>query len=64
MGVAQKIAELPTFSGMPLRIAVWLVMVVVVPMCILRYANKVRKNPEFSYVRDLELAEKDKNINK
>ena len=47
---------------MPLRIAVWLVMVVVVPMCILRYANKVRKNPEFSYVRDLELAEKDKKI--
>lgn len=62
VGVAQKIAELPTFSGMPLRIAVWLVMVVVVPMCILRYANKVRKNPEFSYVRDLELAEKDKKI--
>ena len=62
VGVAQKIAELPTFSGMPLRIAVWLVMVVVVPLCILRYANKVRKNPECSYVRDLELAQKDKKI--
>ena len=62
VGVAQKIAELPTFSGMALRVAVWLVMVIVVPMCILRYANKVRKNPECSYVRDLELAQKDKKI--
>lgn len=62
VGVAQKIAELPTFSGMGLRVAVWLVMVVAVPMCILRYANKVKANPERSYVRDLELSEKDKKI--
>ncbi len=59
VGVAQKIAELPTFSGMPLRIAVWLCMLVTVPMAILRYANKVKRDPEASYVRDLELAQKD-----
>lgn len=59
VGVAQKIAELPTFSGMPLRIAAWLCMLVTVPMAILRYANKVKRDPEASYVRDLELAQKD-----
>ena len=59
VGVAQKIAELPTFSGMPLRIAVWVCMLVAVPMAILRYANKVKRNPEASYVRDLELAQKE-----
>ena len=59
VGVAQKIAELPTFSGMPLRIAVWLVMLIAVPTCILRYAAKVKKNPEMSIVRELELAQKD-----
>lgn len=62
VGVAQKIAELPTFSGMPLRVGVWLAMVIAVPLCILRYANKVKANPEFSYVRDLELAQKDSRI--
>ena len=59
VGVAQKIAELPTFSGMPLRIAVWVCMLVAVPLMILRYANKVKRDPEASYVRDLELAQKD-----
>lgn len=62
VGVAQKIAELPLYSGIGLRVAVWLVMIVVVPLCILRYANKVREDPSFSYVRDLELAQQDKKI--
>lgn len=62
VGVAQKVAELPTFSGMGLRVCVWLVMVVVVPLCILRYAGKVKRDPEYSYVRDLELAQKDQKI--
>lgn len=62
VGVAQKVAELPLYSGMGLRIAVWLVMVAVVPLCILRYANKVRQDPASSYVRDLELAQQDRKI--
>lgn len=59
VGVAQKIAELPLYSGMGMRVAVWLAMLVAVPLAILRYANKVKADPEASYVRDLELAQKD-----
>ena len=62
VGVAQKIAELPMFSGMWLRIIVWLVMLAVVPLCILRYANKVKADPTYSYVYDLEQAEKGKSV--
>lgn len=57
VGVAQKIAELPTFSGMPLRIAVWVCMLAAVPLCILRYAGKVKRDPSCSYVRDLEISQ-------
>lgn len=59
VGVAQDIAELPTYSGMGLRIAVWLVMLVAVPLAILRYANRVKEDPAVSYVYDLEMAQKD-----
>ena len=62
VGVAQKIAELPMFSGMWLRIIVWAVMLVAVPLCILRYANKVKADPTYSYVYDLEQAEKGKAV--
>lgn len=62
VGVAQKIAELPTFSGMPLRIAVWVCMLVAVPTCILRYAGKVKRDPSVSYVYDLELSQKDQRV--
>ena len=62
VGVAQKIAELPTFSGMPLRIAVWVCMLVAVPTCILRYAGKVKRDPSASYVYDLELSQKDQRV--
>lgn len=58
VGVAQKIAELPLYSGAPLRVAVWLVMLVAVPLAILRYANRVKADPTASYVYDLEQSQK------
>ena len=59
VGVAQKIAELPTFSGMGLRVVVWGVMLVAVPLAILRYANRVKADPTASYIYDLEQSQKD-----
>lgn len=44
VGVAQGIAELPTFSGMGYRIAVFVVMYFVSTAFILRYALKVKKD--------------------
>ncbi|WP_082818778.1 YfcC family protein [Bhargavaea cecembensis] len=48
LGVAQGIAELPTFSGMVPRIFFWLIFMTVSILFVMRYAAKVKKNPEKS----------------
>src|SRR5699024_420297 len=45
VGIAQGIAELPTFSGMQLRIVLFFVLWAVTSLFIIRYANKVKKDP-------------------
>ena len=44
--VAQGIAELPTFSGMGLRIVVFIIFVLMASFFIYSHASKVQKNPE------------------
>ncbi|WP_026895568.1 YfcC family protein [Clostridiisalibacter paucivorans] len=58
VGVAQGIAELPMFSGIAIRLAILVVMVVATTIYLMRYAEKVKNNPEKSVVRELELQEK------
>ncbi len=55
VGVAQGIADLPMFSGMSLRIVLHVVLWIVTSLLVMRYAEKVRKNPECSTVYNLEL---------
>lgn len=62
IGVAQGIAELPLFSGAALRIVVLIVMLMITSIYIIRYGEKVKKDPSASVVRDLEIEEKGKNI--
>lgn len=62
VGVAQGIAEVPTFSGMGLRLVVWAVMLIITVLYIMRYAKKVKQNPQNSIVRELEEEEKDSHI--
>ena len=62
IGVAQGIAELPLFSGAALRIVVLIVMLIITSIYIIRYGEKVKKDPSASVVRDLEVEEKRKNI--
>lgn len=50
VGVAQGIAELPTFSGMELRIIMFFVLWIITSLFIMRYANKVKKDPTSSLV--------------
>lgn len=50
IGIAQGIAELPLFSGIEYRMFTWLVINLVGIIVILRYANKVKKNPQSSLV--------------
>lgn len=59
VGVAQSIAELPMFSGIGLRLVIWVCTVALIIAYIYRYANKVKADPTKSLVYELELEEKD-----
>ncbi|WP_227872479.1 YfcC family protein [Jeotgalibaca ciconiae] len=50
VGIAQGIAELPTFSGIGMRIALFLVLWVITSFYIMRYAKKVKEDPTNSLV--------------
>ena len=50
IGIAQGLSDLQLFSGFEYRLFCWLVINVVGIAYILRYANKVKKNPEKSLV--------------
>ena len=58
VGVAQALAELPLFSGVGLRIALFIVLWAVTTIFIMRYAKKVKADPSKSDVVDLEAADK------
>jgi len=50
IGIAQGLSNLPLFSGIEYRLFCWLVINLIGFTFILRYAAKVRKNPESSLV--------------
>jgi uncharacterized ion transporter superfamily protein YfcC len=56
VGVAQGIAGVPIYSGLAYRMGAWVVATAVVIAYVMVYAAKVKKNPELSPVRDIDLA--------
>lgn len=54
VGVAQSIAEVEIYSGFTFRLIVFIVVLAITAWYIMRYAIKVKKNPELSVVADLE----------
>ena len=62
VGVAQGIAELPLFSGIGFRIAILAVMLIITIWYVMRYGQRVKKDPSLSIVAELEEEEKDKVI--
>lgn len=52
--VAQKIAELPNYSGIGYRWACFVVYYIVTCLWLVRYAKKIQKNPELSPMYDLD----------
>lgn len=60
VGVAQSIAGLPTFSGMPLRLALFAVLLLVSMAYVMWHARRIKKNPQLSpsYTEDMENAKK------
>jgi len=55
VGVAQSLADLPMFSGAGFRWVVLIVFVIITSAYIIRYAEKVRKNPEKDILYGLDL---------
>ena len=56
IGVAQSIAELPIFSGLVYRWIIFFVQYAVMTFMVMRYANKVKKDPEKSLVKDCDFS--------
>lgn len=62
VGVAHGIAELPMFSGFQVRIVFLVVFLIITACYLIRYADKVKKDPSKSYVYALEQEEKDQHM--
>lgn len=60
VGIAQKIAELPLFSGMGFRLAGYAVFYIIAVTFVMKYAAKVKADPIKSIVYDL--MQKNKNL--
>lgn len=50
IGIAQGLAGIPLFSGLEYRLFIWLVVNVIGIGYVLRYANRVKRNPQLSPV--------------
>jgi len=55
VGVAQGIAGVPLYSGLAYRVLAWVLVMTVVIAYVMRYAHRIKRNPEQSPVRDLDL---------
>lgn len=55
IGTAQKLADLPLFSGLYLRLPFFLLTTITVFLFILRYTRRIEKNPELSPTHEQDL---------
>lgn len=55
VGLAQKLAELPLFSGLAFRVVSWFVFVTMGVMWTMRYAAKIRKDPSKSLMVGIDM---------
>ncbi|MGM0420703.1 MAG: YfcC family protein [Bacillota bacterium] len=62
IGIAQEIAEVPIFSGLALRIPLFIITVSIAVAYVYRYAMKVKADPEISPVYQLDQDREQKEI--
>lgn len=55
VGIAQSIAGVPLYSGLGYRLVTWVIGTAVIVAYVVWYARRVKKNPELSPVRDIDL---------
>ena len=61
-GIAQQIAELPLFSGIGVRIAVYILLMAITIMYVLWYGARIKKDPTRSLMYNANAAEKEETI--
>ncbi len=57
VGIAQGIAELPLFSGVGYRVLIHIVLLTILSVYLMKYADKIKKDPAKSIVYELEKVE-------
>ena len=62
IGIAQKIAGLPLYSGVGYRIITLIVTLSIGILFVMRYAMKIRKQPKLSSMYELDILMKDKGL--
>ncbi|MCL2532402.1 MAG: hypothetical protein FWE40_09695 [Oscillospiraceae bacterium] len=62
VGIGQNMAGLPLFSGAGLRLAFWFTMLIALIIFIVRYCNKIDKDPSKSVVADIPVDESLRNF--
>jgi len=55
VGIAQGFSDLPLYSGLGYRLLLWFLGTAIIVAYVVKYAEKVRKNPELSPVHELDL---------
>jgi uncharacterized ion transporter superfamily protein YfcC len=55
VGIAQSIAGIPLYSGFGYRVVTWVIGTTVIIAYVMWYARRVKRNPEISPVRDIDL---------
>ncbi|PKK89245.1 MAG: hypothetical protein CVV64_15155 [Candidatus Wallbacteria bacterium HGW-Wallbacteria-1] len=55
VGIAQGIAQIKPFSGMGYRLGLWIFFTLFTIGWVMRYASRIKANPDLSPVRDLDL---------
>jgi len=58
VGIAQGIAQIPVYSGLPYRILVWIISTGAAIAFVMIYASKIQKNPEKSIVYEEDLVKR------
>ena len=54
VGIAQSISGVPLYSGLVYRLITWVIGTTVIIAYVMRYARKVKRNPEISLVLDID----------
>ena len=55
VGISQSIAGIPLYSGLTYRLVSWVIGTAVMVAYVMWYARRVKRNPELSPVRDIDL---------